>query len=397
MEVFPLLTKIGKTQATLSAQMGVDRKQMVKLLKLVENLDQNFTMDNWTAITTHIQTMKLNKLEWKIEKKLNKSGDSKVHIDKNTEIVRATSKVLLDCEYRKQPCIVKVMETTIDKIGLFVESIINMFMSAVIRDEVNIYISTPDILAMGIVDESPIKEASPIKVKEASPSNKYILVQEKIKGKEFKKIIDGSELLRAMKTLCMGLQILQKNYSFAHRDFHSGNVMYNPEINKVYIIDFGYACFSIPKTVGSIQHVGGGFGFNQFEDEYKVHQRCLNKSHDLCVLILSLLCQIPDENERKTSIPWLYNLGADISARYKAKIAMKKPTTGWEDMDLTIRQTKTDRPFTFDKEIIHYWYLYEMFEIDIGMGPTEILEALEAPSDSELRVNQAFVYQPLKF
>ena len=396
MEVFPLLTKIGKTKATLSAQMGVDREKMGELLALVAKLDQNFTMNNWTAITTHIQTMTLNKLEWKIEKKLNKSGDSKIHIDKNTEIVRATSKVLLDCEYRKQPCIVKVMETTIDKIGLFVESIINMFMSAVISDEVNIYISTPDILAMGIVDESPIKEPSPIKVKEASSSEKYILVQEKIKGKEFKKIIDGSELLSAMNTLCMGLKILQNNYNFAHRDFHSGNVMYNPEINKVYIIDFGYACFSIPNTVGSLQHVGGGFGFNQFEDEYKVHQKCLNKSPDLCVLILSLLFQMP-EDERKTSIPWLYNLGQEISTRYKTEIAKKKSTTGWKDMDLIIKQSKTDRPFTFDKEIIHYWYLYEMFDIDIGMGPAEILAALKDAALPELGENQAIVYQPLKF
>ena len=104
------------------------------------------------------------------------------------------------------------------------------------------------------------------------------------------------------------------------------------------------------------------------------------------------------EDERKTSIPWLYNLGQQISTRYKAEIAKKKQTTGWLYMHNTIIQSKTGRPFTFDKEIIHYWYLYEMFDIDIGMGPTEILEALKnAPALPVLPKSQAYVYQPLKF
>ena len=179
--------------------------------------------------------------------------------------------------------------------------------------------------------------------------------------------------------------------------------MYNPKINKVYIIDFGYACFSIPDTSGSLQHVGGGYGYEQFDKEYEAHRQCVNKSHDLCVLILSLLCQIPDDNERKTSIPWLYNLGQEISTRYKAQYAAKIKvggvgrTTNWLRMHNSIRLNKTKNPFTIDQEIIHYWYLYEMFDIDIGMGPAEILAALNDAASPKLGPNQAIVYQPLKF
>ena len=382
--------------------MGVDRDKMGDLLKLVAKLDKNFTKENWINIKTHITDMELKKLPWIIDWTLNKSDNGMVHIRKNSKVVEATSKVLLECEYLKQPCIVKVMDSTVDKIGLFVESIINIFMSAVIRDEVNEHISTPDILTMGVAN-SPITEIAYVPITEKSPEMKYILVQEKIEGTEFAKITDYTELRGAMKTLCMGLQILQQNYNFAHRDFHCGNVMYNPKINKVYIIDFGYACFSIPDTSGSLQHVGGGYGYEQFDKEYEAHRQCVNKSHDLCVLILSLLCQIPDDNERKTSIPWLYNLGQEISTRYKAQYAEKIKvggvgrTTNWLRMHNSIRLNKTKKPFTFDKEIIHYWYLYEMFDIDIGMGPTEILAALNEAALPKLGPNQAIVYQPLKF
>lgn len=331
---------------------------MGELLKLIGQLDAHFTEKTLTEIEEAIKNMQIKNLDFVIDR-LHQQEDGKVHISKGTKFVEATSMVYLDCEYMGDQCIAKVMHADIDKLELFVESIINIFMSAVINDRFNTFISSPDILTMGKVNRKPFEKGK---------SDNYMLVQQKIGGIEFKYITEGRTLSRALETLCKGLDILQKDYNFAHRDFHGGNVMYDESKNKVYIIDFGFSCFSIPQTEGSVQGVETGFGYNPFNEEYRAHRKCDNKSHDLCILILSLQWMIHKPE-------WLDNLGKEISKKYKDAMANKTLTDEFFYQDKKIRTESPD--FAFDKEIIHYWYLYEMFDIDIGMGPTKLLQYLE--------------------
>ena len=162
----------------------------------------------------------------------------------------------------------------------------------------------------------------------------------------------------------------------------------------VFLVDFGYSCFTIPETPGSIQTFEGGYGYDQLK-HYKTHQACVNKSHDICMLILSLL--LSDDNRK---IDWLLKLGQDICAKYLSIMntrfnAGNKSTEyidGLKYIDGEIRENndkltlvvpdkKTfSGPYSLDNDdkIFHPWYIYEMFDIDIDMTPENVLERLGA-------------------
>lgn len=379
-------TKLNRIVNRVTEKMGIDRDRASNMLRALNTLDMKFDKANWKKVEDILEGAMLTKIEWEIAQKLKKVSDAKVIIDQNTRVAQATSKVLLDCTYQGQDCVVKVMETSIDKVDLFIESIINIFMSAAIDDEFNKFISSPDIITMGITDGLIIQNGG--YSRKQYQSTNLILIQEKISGMEFSKIEDGRMLRKAIMTLCNGMLILQKKYNFAHRDFHSSNVMYDPVKDLVYIIDFGYSCFSITGTEnGSIQAWKGGYGYDQTKPEYKAHIPCINRSHDLCTLILSLLV-----NPRNESIPWLKDLGTEMSMKYRTGLRTK--TEGWKNMNRDILSHSPE--FSFYSEIIHYWYLYEMFDIDIGMGPEVILERLGGVTEENMGAGWA-VYKELKF
>lgn len=96
------------------------------------------------------------------------------------------------------------------------------------------------------------------------------------------------------------------------------------------------------------------------DEDYRSHIKCVNRSHDLCVLLLSLAIRFED-------IQWLQVLAEEISNKYREQY---RKTDGWEYQDKNVKRLYED--YTFDKDIIHYWYLYEMFDIDIGMGRDNI-------------------------
>lgn len=379
-------TNLNRIVNRVTEKMGIDRTEASNMLQALNTLDMKFNKVNWKKVEKILERAMLTEIEWEIVNKLDKSEEAKVIIYKNTRIAQATSKVLLDCTYQGEDCVVKVMETSIDKVDLFIESIINIFMSAAIDDEFNKYISSPDIITMGITDGLIIQNDG--YSRKQYQSTNLILIQEKIQGMEFSKIEDGRMLRKATMTLCRGMKILQETYNFAHRDFHSSNVMYDPVKDLVYIIDFGYSCFSIAGTEnGSIQAWKGGYGYDQTKKDYKAHIPCINRSHDLCTLILSLLV-----NPRNESIPWLYELGIQISMKYRT--SLKTKSEGWKDMNRDILSRYPE--FNFYSDIIHYWYLYEMFEIDIGMGPDVILKRLQGVTEEYMGAGTP-VYKELKF
>lgn len=385
-------TNLDRIVNRVTEKMGINRTEASKMLQALNTLDMKFNKANWKNVEKILERAMLTEIEWEIVNKLEKSNEAKVIIDQNTRVAQATSKVLLDCTYQGDDCVVKVMETSIDKVDLFIESIINIFMSAAIDDDFNRYISSPDIITMGITDGLILGNARSMysyskKVKKIN-TKQLILIQEKISGMEFSKITDGRMLRTAIMTLCNGMKILQEKYNFAHRDFHSSNVMYDPVKDLVYIIDFGYSCFSIADTTnGSIQAWKGGYGYDQTKKDYKAHIPCINRSHDLCTLILSLLI-----NSTNRTIPWLKDLGTEMSMKYRIRLGQK--TKGWKDMNREILSNNPE--FNFYSDIIHYWYLYEMFEIDIGMGPDVILERLEGVTEEYMGAGTP-VYKELKF
>ena len=172
-------------------------------------------------------------------------------------------------------------------------------------------------------------------------------------------------LVQALQQLCRGLDILQDKYNFAHKDFHANNVMYNKDEEKVYIIDFGYSCFSVPDTNGSLQSLEGGYGMNQLDDAYKAHIPCINKSSDLSTLLLSLYVD--------NDYHWLYTICKSICRKYKR--AAKKINLHITDSFKRIHKSIPD-DWKWHNEIFYYWYIYELFQVDIDLTPKVLLRYL---------------------
>jgi len=403
-EPLPLIIALRKIQkletiiTTVTQKLGTDKGTTNELLTALAKLDKEFNKANWDAVENIINSITLVEIKWDPVKKLGKEIDATLFIKEDSRIAQATSQVLLDCRYQRQDCVVKLMDDRVSFVDLFIESLINIFISAI--GEKNKYISSPDIITTGIAKDLEVQththtvlaSGSLKKVNTVSRQyepDRYILIQEKIEGVEFKKIKTEATLRKALITLCKGMKELQDNYNFAHRDFHGGNVMYDEKNELVYIIDFGYSCFSIPETKGgSIQALEGGFGYDQLDDEYKKHIPCINKSHDMCVLILSLAI--------KYDIWWLDKLAIEITDRYYDAYPKVDRSAGWHSMDYQVKQAYGYR-YNFAGPIMHYWYLYEMFEIDIGMGPDVILGILEGITALKTGSGPKTSFKTLKF
>lgn len=379
---------------TVSGKIGTDKITTNELLTALQTLDTEFTEKHWEKVKTVIKNIKLDYIYQQEsifleDDKIDAQGDPTLYIYNKTRVAQATSMVLLDCVYQGNYCVTKLMNETFDKVDLFMESLINIFMSAIGKG--NEFISSPDIIKMGWVQDIEVTDngiMSRSRKKTISPNSQkqYVIIQEKINGKEFSDL-NGDVLKQALITLCKGMKPLQEKYNFAHRDFHSGNVMYDEDNNVVNIIDFGYSCFSIPNTKGSVQALEGGYGYNQLKEPYKDHIPCINKSHDLCTLILSLAVQ--HDMDKKIE-DWLTTLAIDISNKYYS--AYKAKTEEWKGMDAEIPYG-----YKWDDDIIHYWYLYEMFEIDIGMGPDVICGILNGTSGSSTGFDAKNKFKTLKF
>jgi serine/threonine protein kinase len=387
--------KLETIITTVAPKIGADRETTNNLLNALATLDKEFSEANWEVVEKIINRITLVEINWEPVKKLGKEYYAKLFIKEDSRIAQATSQVLLDCRWQGQDCVVKMMDDRVSFVDLFIESLINIFISGIAAE--NKYISSPDIITTGIAKDLEVQTNTVLasgslkKVNTVSKQyepDRYILIQEKIDGVEFKKIKTEATLRKALITLCKGMKQLQDNYNFAHRDFHGGNVMYDENKNLAYIIDFGYSCFSIPDTNGSIQALEGGYGYDQLDPDYKSHIPCINKSHDICVLILSLAI--------KYDILWLDALAEEITNRYYNIYPKFDRSTGWYSMDYQVKQSYGYK-YNWDGRIMHFWYLYEMFEIDIGMGPDVIWGILEGTTSLKTNRSAKTQFETLKF
>jgi hypothetical protein len=380
--------------------LGSGRVTVRQILSDLDALDKNFTLDNWNAleVTLGRSAKQVGPLVVKVVDKLSQGELGNVAILNGSRVARATSVVFLDCKYGKEDCVVKLMERNIDMVELFIETIINILMNKVVI--ANEFINVPNVKKMGTVLKFPVQDIGYVsqstkqktaKQKTGGSATRLILIQEKLDGVEFSKIVNPLELFTALSSLCDGLIILQRDYNFVHRDFHSGNVMYDKDktLKNVSIIDFGYSCFTIKQTPGSIQTVNGGYGYNQIA-EYKSHIPCVNKSHDICTLVLSLL-----QLEYNRGIEWLLQLGQGICRMYLLTINTRpnkfESPSGFAFIHGQVQHEKN--PFGVLRKtgktwvcqsrydnIFHPFYVYEMFDIDIGMTPENVKTYLDSAS-----------------
>ena len=372
-----LRDRIPNMNSTLKQKLGIqDRRKVTQLIDALNELDTDFTTENSEKLEYLVDELQLSELQHKYVKTLEKGIDAVIQIKRDTDIAEATSKVLLNCKYQGDDCVVKVMHKRVDKLDLFIETVINIFMSAVTEDDVNNFISCPDVITMGYLKNFNLPGKNfnlpgsiNFSKKDPRSKNTFILVQEKISGDVFHEIYDELVLVQALQQLCRGLYILQDKYNFAHKDFHASNVMYNKDEEKVYIIDFGYSCFSVPDTNGSLQSLEGGYGMNQLDDAYKAHIPCINKSSDLCTLLLSLYLD--------NDYHWLYMICKSICKKYKR--AAKEINFKYTDSFWRIHKKIPDDwkwHEENEKEIFYYWYIYELFQIDIDLTPKVLLRYL---------------------
>ena len=179
---------------------------------------------------------------YKLDKKIYKLASGKERSGGN-------AKVLLDTSFKGKHTVVKILNRK-QEVHVYIESIINIFMSAVLKK--NKYISTPDVVTLAI---------------NKNQKDQLLQVQEKLDAVELG-YLTPQQLDGAIINICKGLTKLQNEYNFAHRDFHSANVLFNDKTKQVFIIDFEYSCFSVPDTKGSIQPISKRLFWHPFAQKH---------------------------------------------------------------------------------------------------------------------------------
>lgn len=357
-----ILQKKGVLQdvvCTLKNKLGLrDKDEAVKLKNALNMMDSKFTEGAWKNLQQTIKKLKVAVRELKeVDVVPMDAQDQNIYKLDGGREAYGSAAVLLDTSFKGKHTVVKIL-TKKRKVDVYIETIINIFMCAVLRG--NEYISTPDIVTLAY---------------NKNKRDQLLQVQEKLNAVQFNDLTP-QQLGGAVVNLCKGLTKLQNEYNFAHRDFHAANVMFDDKLKQVFIIDFGSSCFSVPDTKGSIQRGDDRLFWNPFA---QAHVACINTSHDICILMLSLYKIQP----KFRSIGWLDSLCRLITSRYIAAYNKIKDTADFKNnyegefdyMDGDVY----DPEFSWKNNtgVIHYWYLYTLFNIDIGVTPFQVRMCVE--------------------
>jgi serine/threonine protein kinase len=292
---------------------------------------------------------------------LQDEGD--LFIMRNSRVAQATSKVYLDAFLVEEdtrfsnkftPVVVKVMKSNISRRVLFYETLINILVDFYTRG--SDIISAPKIYRLGLIRKR----------------ERYygVLVQEYIEAEEFSNLDSLTNLQNGLKQCCKGLSWLYNTLRFSHRDFHSGNVMYDIKNNRVILIDFGYSCITLPDTSGSIQIKKNIYGWDLDDPVNTSLVACKNRSHDICTLILALYHRNSLFRNR------YYGLCKSICNAYRREIYSKYPDPNAFLMDISNNlgwiSPKIDEP------VFHFWHMYELYDIEVEeFIPEEVYKILE--------------------
>jgi serine/threonine protein kinase len=211
-----------------------------------------------------------------------------------------------------------------DKVGMFFEALIGM----ILYKNKNEALKVPFVYQMGMI--------------EYNETIRIGVSMDFVKGETIKSIPYDRQVY-ALNLLFEGLDIYQQSLNFSHRDLHGGNVMVD-ENNVPCLIDFGNACISIPKTKRSVRDM------NSVAESFAEANGCLNRSHDVCMLILSL-CYSSGGKRFK-------HISKQICADYREK----RKVNNLSDWDRTV--------YAYDKEIFHFHYVYSMYDIQLKYTPS---------------------------
>jgi serine/threonine protein kinase len=211
-----------------------------------------------------------------------------------------------------------------DKVGMFLEALIGM----ILYKNKNEALKVPFVYQMGMI--------------EYNETIRIGMSMDFVKGERIDSIPYDRQVY-ALNLLFEGLDIYQQSLNFSHRDLHGGNVMVD-EKNVPCIIDFGNACISIPATKGSVRDTNG------VAESFAEANGCLNRSHDVCMLILAL-CYTSGCTRFK-------HISKQICADYREK----RKVNNFSDWDKT--------PWSYDKEIFHFHYVYSMYDIQLKYTPS---------------------------
>jgi len=212
-----------------------------------------------------------------------------------------------------------------DIVGMFLEALIGM----ILHHNENEALKVPRVYKMGVLYD---KNGIP----------KIGISMDFVKGERIDSIPYDRQVY-ALNLLFEGLAIYQRSLNFSHRDLHGANVMVG-EDNVPCMIDFGNACISIPQTKGSVMDT------ESVAESFAEANGCLNRSHDVCMIILDL-CY----SSKKTRFK---NISKQICDDYKKQ----RRTNTMSDWDGT--------PWGYDKEIFHFHYVYSMYDIQLKYTPS---------------------------
>ena len=139
----------------------------------------------------------------------------------------------------------------------------------------------------------------------------------------------------------------------------------------VYIIDFGYSCFSVPQTESSLQAFQGGIGWDQTTDE--PIRRCKNDSHDLCTLLLHLYF-FAKLNANVSIADFLFPICSKICEEYYSRLSSERI------MEMKkFYGNKISSEFSVpENRIFHHWYVYLLYDIELeDFTPLNFLKRLQ--------------------
>ena len=212
-----------------------------------------------------------------------------------------------------------------DIVGMFLEALIGM----ILHHNENEALKVPRVYKMGVLYD---KNGIP----------KIGISMDFVKGERIDSIPYDRQVY-ALNLLFEGLAIYQRSLNFSHRDLHGANVMVG-EDNVPCMIDFGNACISIPQTKGSVMDT------ESVAESFAEANGCLNRSHDVCMIILDL-CYTSEKTRFK-------HISKKICDDYKKQ----RWTNTLSDWDRT--------PWGYDKEIFHFHYVYSMYDIQLKYTPS---------------------------
>lgn len=374
-----LTKKYPSILTTLKNCFQIDDSQLLSLKKHLNMLDsidivrKNQRETMYGFLVEDISKFQIPPIT--INYNLQSNIDNILYINAKSIIQTRLNRIYTDCMYNKKKCVAKCIkfnrqEYTYNKAAIYIEMIINIFMNIIFNSKPYLPVSVPALLTIGHSDPYDI-----------------VVIQEFVDGIEIWK---SNTLEEDIIKLCTGLDVVYKEYNFIHGDMHCHNVFCGND-GKIYLIDFGYSCFSVEWSPNSIQSLYTDLNFFGYSEQSR---KCINKSFDICTLILSLNQYGPSKLSKLSNkirnkyIDALNNQLTKNSEIFSYLTIDDAITKVFDILNYNNINDNLDKKYRlefnresqkFEGDNFDYKYLYLMISIDIGMTPSQVIKELQLP------------------